>query len=352
MKQPIVNPIIDSGKNNGRMLNASAALNWRGPYDIGIVKIGKFTENIKASIENYFLPFDRKKYFEYETDDKFNEFLIGQDGFGDKDTIKEGIKNLTLSECLNSFKQAILNSKSMLYITGPIVNDINALNKVANYMDTPGFKFVPQGALTRIQKPLKSSKIVIDNAYENRFDKIYDFPISGNVKDDYCFHVLASVLSQKNKNLIREQYGLSYSSGATYIPTQTNNSGHISLEAETACNSQQEIEQVFNAYDKNVSEVLRGNISETELLIAKNKVKGMIAQNFQSLNASMATFIEDVVVTGKTESYNYANSMVDSIKIEDIIKAANHVFASKPRYFANVKQNVYDNYQEFLNTLK
>ena len=41
-----------------------------------------------------------------------------------------------------------------------------------------------------------------------------------------------------------------------------------------------------------------------------------------------------------------------SLKIEDIIKAASHVFASKPRYFANVKQNVYDNYQEFFNTLK
>ncbi len=36
--------------------------------DVGIVKIGKFTEEEKKNIAKYFLPFDRKTYFEYEKD--------------------------------------------------------------------------------------------------------------------------------------------------------------------------------------------------------------------------------------------------------------------------------------------
>ncbi len=35
--------------------------------DIGILKIGKFTDEEKKIMNKYFLPFDRKKYFEYET---------------------------------------------------------------------------------------------------------------------------------------------------------------------------------------------------------------------------------------------------------------------------------------------
>lgn len=35
--------------------------------DVGILKIGKFTDAEKKNMNKYFLPFDRKKYFEYET---------------------------------------------------------------------------------------------------------------------------------------------------------------------------------------------------------------------------------------------------------------------------------------------
>ncbi len=45
--------------------------NWiriKEKADVGIVKIGKFTEEEKKNIAKYFLPLDRKTYFEYEKD--------------------------------------------------------------------------------------------------------------------------------------------------------------------------------------------------------------------------------------------------------------------------------------------
>ncbi|MBQ8250779.1 MAG: alpha-1,2-fucosyltransferase [Alphaproteobacteria bacterium] len=52
--------------------------NWiriKEKADVGIIKIGKFTEEEKKNIAKYFLPFDRKNYFEYEKDTDISKDL-------------------------------------------------------------------------------------------------------------------------------------------------------------------------------------------------------------------------------------------------------------------------------------
>ena len=113
-----------------------------------------------------------------------------------------------------------------------------------------------------------------------------------------------------------------------------------------------DINKIYNGYKKGINEVLSFNINDDELLLAKNKLKGGIASQFEDKTETLDYYLHEKCLnpTG-IESLTQQKDIIDSITIEDIKKAANYIFANKPKYIISAKQNVIDENTEYINTL-
>ena len=283
-------------------------------------------------------------------DDDLDEFSFGLKYSENTEFIKSQIEKMTLEDLINDFNNMVINSQSKIIVKGPVSSNPDLMNDIANYFDTMDFKFKPNTpSQPQNIKYDYDCMVRVDNTSQNTILEQYTFPLSGNVKDKYIFNLLAEVLSKKNFNSIREEQGLAYYSGADI--QERNMVGCISLSTDSSCNNKDDASKILNSYKANIAEILNGKITQEELILAKNKIKGSIAgmfENNENINIYlMAGFDHEV----ELENISQINKIIDSITIEDIQKASNYVFKNKPRYFMNVTDKTLNDNEALFATL-
>ena len=127
--------------------------------------------------------------------------------------------------------------------------------------------------------------------------------------------------------------------------------GNISFETDSSCSNKGDIAKILESYNSNVSKVLNGQITDDELTFAKNKLKGSVISVFETDENTVPWLLCSGEKQGTIESIDKIKDIIDSITIEDLQRAANYAFKSKPRYFSSLTQQTYDANKEYLQNL-
>lgn len=286
---------------------------------------------------------------EVRYEDDLDEFLFGQKYTYNIEFLKLQIEKMTLQDLINDFNGMIANSHSTILVKAPIAKNPALMNEFANNFDSFDFKFQ---TLNPIKKSTPSydydCMLRIDNASQNTILEHYYFPISGNIKDKYTFELLAQILAKKNFDLIREKDGLAYYSGAQY--ESKGYGGNIYLATDLNCTNSNNVKKTLDAYKYNISEIKSKNITQEEIIFAKNKLKGTITEQFTRSDLFDFCIMNNFNHVAELENISQISSVIDSITIEDIQNAANYVFNNKPRYFINATEQALKVNQELFNS--
>ncbi|MBQ4646248.1 MAG: insulinase family protein [Candidatus Gastranaerophilales bacterium] len=290
------------------------------------------------------------QYSQVDLQDDFKEFLYGRKYTKDLDFIAQEVSKMTLEEVVEGFNEIVSNSNSTIIVQAPISKNPALMNKIANLFDSTGFSFKKgtDASFYKNENPIECL-IRVDNTNQNELSKVYDIPLSGNIKDVYAFRLLAEVLSSKNFDLIREKEGLAYSS-CSYLK-QNGHLGSIVLSTNASCNNKGDAKKIFDSYDYNISEILSGNISQEEFQIAKNKIKGFIISKFSDNESLSISGMANSLTQSNFDNVDKIAQVIDSLTIQDIQQAAQFVFSKKPRYFINTTQKTYDENSQLFESL-
>lgn len=282
-------------------------------------------------------------------DDDLDEFSYGKKYAQNVEFLKSQIERMTLEDLINDFNNMILNSQSVILVQAPISKNPQLMNEIASHFDSPNFKFQVNESKTPQIPNNPQVMIRLDNASQNTILKQYSFPVSGNIKDKYVFKLLAEILAKKNFNLIREQQGLAYYSGANF--EYKNYIGCINLTTDSSCKNEDDARKILDSYNANVSEMLHGQINKEEIILAKNQLKGNIASYFEDESKTAFCLMNEFDNIGELENISEINKIIDSITFEDIQKASKYVFSNKPKYFIDVTDDTLKQNEELFNSL-
>lgn len=284
--------------------------------------------------------------------EQFSQSIFGTKYTTSKEYLKAQVEQLTLNDIVNDLNNMILNSQSSYVVKAPILKNPSLAQDIANMLNTPNlnFKQQSQNGILEANPTFADCVISVDNANQNKIAQGYNFKISSNPKDYYIFSILAKILAGKNHNTIREKMGLAYYSGASFM--QKANQGMIMLNTEASCNNNGDLEKLFSQYQSNVNELLNGEISADELLLAKNKMKGYIKSCFNDKGDSMYDYLHNFAFNPYLiDSCRYADDIIESITIDDIKNAANYAFKNKPQKIIIAKQSLLDENEQYINAL-
>lgn len=283
---------------------------------------------------------------------QFCQTVYGSKYITSKEYLKQQIEKLTLNDVVNDLNNMVLNARSSYVVKAPIFKNPNLAQDIANMLNCPNLHFRTQEQNTQlIPHNINADCVVsVDNANQNKIAQGYNFTISKNPKDYFIFSLLAEVIADKNHDTIREKMGLAYYSGASY--EQKGNQGMLILNTEASCNNKGDLEKIFTQYEQNFNSILNGQVTQEELLLAKNKLKGYLKSCFNDKNTSMFELLHEFAFDfNMINSLNSAGNIIDSITVDDINRAANYISRNKPQKILIAKQSLLDENSNYINSL-
>lgn len=260
--------------------------------------------------------------------DLFQETILGKQYCKDVEFLKQELEKLTINDVINELNNMILNSTSSILIEAPIEENPALINTIANYLDSSNFAFKPinSNAKRMLNNSIYDCIIKTDDDLQNTIAQIYQFNTNGNFEDDILLTLLSIILRNKNHNQIREKDRLAYYTGANF--ETFNNIGTIYLRTDSSCKNKSDIQKIQQDYNKNIAQLLNGEISQEELLFAKNQLKGLL---FES--AQLGPYFHLILrMPNALNSLSKIEKMIDEINIKNIRAAANYAFKDKPKH--------------------
>lgn len=289
---------------------------------------------------------------ESSTFEQFCESIFGSKFTTSKEVLKAQVEKLSLNDIVRDLNGMVLNSQSSYVVKAPIANNPNLAQDIANMLNTSNMQFNKQSGnkTLKTNTDFSNCTITINNASQNKIAQGYSFTIGENPKDYFIFNLLSKVLAGKNHNTVRERLGLAYYSGAQF--KQKGNQGIIILNTEASCNNDGDLKKIYAQYDTNITELMNGQITEDELLLAKNKLKGYLKNCFNDKNEEMCEMFQNFAFKPHMiNSLNNSDNIIDSITIEDIRNAANYAFNNKSQKILIAKQSMLDKNTDYINSL-
>lgn len=283
----------------------------------------------------------------------FEEMVCGKKYSQDIETLKKELEKLTINDVVNQLNNMILNSSSTVVVKAPINQNPTLASVIANSLDSTAFSFKPFDSYQNASKRETidcDCLVKADEVKQNEISEIFQFKTLGNLKDDTVFRLLSRILSEKNFNQIREKDGLAYSTSVEYVDTY--GVGAFYFNTESSCANQGDIQKIYEGYKKSVNEVKTGNITQDELVFAKNKLKGEIISYFTQGNYAVNYYLHDLVLMPNgLEILSQIEKIIDEIIIEDIRQYANYAFKANPKYIISAKSKVIEENNDFINSL-
>lgn len=274
------------------------------------------------------------------------EATLGKQYCKDVEFLKQELEKLTINDVINELNNMILNSTSSVLVEAPIEQNSALANAIANCFDSSNFTFKPINS--NIKRALDNSSydciIKADDDSQNTITQVYQFDTNGNFKDDVLLKLLSIILRSKNHDQIREQDGLAYYSGANF--ETFNNIGTIYLSTDSSCKNKSDIQKIQQDYNKNIAQLLNGEITQEELLLAKNRLKGWMYETTKF----GPQFHSILRMPNALSSLAQTEKMIDEFSIEDIKSIANYAFKNKPKHVIIANQKVIDENMELFNT--
>jgi hypothetical protein len=284
--------------------------------------------------------------------EQFSESIFGSKYTTKKEKLKALVENLTLNDIVNDLNNMILNSESCYVIKAPIAKNPNLAQDIANMLNSENMlskQKNPNGQLAH-NSNFADCVTCVNNSNQNQIAQGYNFTISQNPKDYFIFSLLSKILANKNHNTIREKMGLAYYSGASF--KQKSNQGMILLKTEASCNNDGDLKRIFEQYEENIAKLLNGEISNDELLLAKNKLKGYLKTCFNDKDMELDEILHKFSFNQHMiDSFSVSDDIISSITIDDIQKAANHVFKNKSQKILIAQQNMLDRNSGYISSL-
>ena len=128
---------------------------------------------------------------------------------------------------------------------------------------------------------------------------------------------MSSRLFQK----IREEMGLAYSIYS--YPTSYRDVGMFTIYAAS---SPQKYKEVINLIKGEISTIINGSISESDLEKAKNQLKGNFILGLDSTTSRMNSMGKSRLITGRVKTPDEVLENIDKVTIESITEVINYVF--------------------------
>lgn len=144
-------------------------------------------------------------------------------------------------------------------------------------------------------------------------DKLYSLMTLNNI--------LGGGMSSRLFQKIREEMGLAYSIYS--YPTSYRDVGMFTIYAAS---SPKKYMDVIKLIKDEISTIIRGNISESDLEKAKNQLKGNFILGLDSTSSRMNSMGKSQLITGRVRSPDEVLENIDKVTIESITEVINYVF--------------------------
>lgn len=240
---------------------------------------------------------------------------------------KHQINALGTIKNIRAFRVEDLQAHWAKYYTSPnmvvsIAGNIKhaqALKIVSRY-----FKHLSETPVELIAKPKYIGGAVFILAGKPGFDLVFD---ATDNKNSIVKYVLASILSQKLTNAVREQKGLTYDISAQVLSIF----GHSFLNIVTSFQSKN-FDNVLELTTEKILECTNGYVSEEELVIAKKKIISCQIQILENNKNSAFYYGKQLLKTGEIIDIPDIIKATDDVSIKEVNKFARIVFSKKPTY--------------------
>ncbi len=313
-------------------------------------------ETAKAKIKSYFESIDKDG-----SDNMLVQLYPGY--FGSAREILQGLEKMTVNDVIKHYNDMLNKGSSNFVVTAPFEKYPAAKqNSLAKISQSPVvFKdFTPK--FTSIFKPNKTTKVVLDSAELNQAQiyKTYSFKMSGNIKDEVKFELLNEILGGSPASRLfqelREKQKLAYRVSSQVQSFEDTGILTMFITSTTDDKAQNDIkydnlQKCLDGFDIQVQKLLSEPVSEEELESAKMQLKQRIAKQTELPSSET-----DLLSTNMTLPYGIKRideyvKAIDSITVEDISRAAQHIFKNKPTISILASPDTIENQMSYIETL-
>lgn len=306
-----------------------------------------------------------KSFFESMEKDGSNNMLVElyPGYFGSTKEILKGLDEMSLNDVIAHHSDMLNKASSTCVVTAPFNKNPQLNNLVKAKLSTSpvAYKnFAPH--FSSVYKPNAKTRVVVDSAELNQAQiyKTYSFKMSGNIKDEVKFELLNEILGGSPASRLfqdlREDKKLAYRVSSQvqsfedtgiltmFITTTTDDKAQNDIKYD---NLQKSLEG-FEAHSK---KMLSEKVTQEELESAKMQLKQRIARQTELPSLETDLLAMNLNLPYGIKRIDEYVKAIDSITIDDIQAAANHVFSSKPTISILASKDTINNQKDYINSL-
>lgn len=262
-------------------------------------------------------------------------------GYSNSD-ILENIDNISLAEVMGLHKYLLDNggitfSALLPMKKYPAVKDVvdRELAELPKFNDN-------NVRIFNDYKPITSSKVITDTSNTAQADvvQIYKFPVSTDIKELTAYRIMNAILARGEDtgvfNNLREKEKLAYMV-TSELDISNMKSGILACSILTTTDSEDlksydNVQKSINGFTNQINKMKSGEFTDSEFQAAKLGLKSYLLESCDDMPRKVTTISEGLRNIDGIEHNNMEYDVIDSLTREDIIKAANHIFANPPIY--------------------
>ncbi len=255
----------------------------------------------------------------------------------------ESISNVTKKNLLNFFDKNYHSEKIVISVTGNFDEDkiIAILEKIKFPHKEKNNKIIPE---VKMNFGKGYSKKTVEQIYS-----CWGFKGIPNYDPNrYRLFVFSTLFgggtSSRLYQEIREKYGLCYAIYTFNSSFLTN--GVFGIFSVT---NPKNFSQLIGSIRKQMKKIMKSGVTDEELHIAKEQIKGNIIFSKESLEARMNRNAKNEMIFGRNISYLEAIENIEKVTVNDIKEIASYLFESGNNAFYAVGPQ---GYEEILNEIK
>lgn len=289
----------------------------------------------------------------------YKEAYPKNNALDDKDAILASIDSITLDDVKNLHAALLKNSTGQVGFScgendseykEKVLSFINGLEKVTPKTFNTGEDFTPTN----------ETKVLTHENSNSQADIIlgYKYNRSGNLRDSVIFDLLGATLNKMLFNDLREKQQLAYSVYCDSLRADTKNEMLVcgilttTKDESTGETSYHNVQKSIDGFHKLINDIRNGDFSDEDFESVKLQMKANLLECSDSDSASIF-----ILTTAQTSPYgtlvaNKKLALIDTIKKEDIIAAADHIFQNKPLYGITANKETLEYNKDYFALLK
>ena len=267
--------------------------------------------------------------------------------------LEDALEKVTINDVRQYYNELLNNSYSLVVASLPFDKNPELFNKLASLLNFPNhqFKKADNNIFTNAyyQNTISTVYTARNNNTQPNFEKIFNYKITSNPKDDLCFKLLSQVLNKRIFDDLREKQGLAYTAYA--YNSNYGNNGIMGMKVSSSCSNKDDIKKIFDGFEKHCARLINEQISEKELNDAKELLKKDILTEFDEMSGAQAVVLDAMKSPCGFELYKNSFDIINKLTVADIQTAARYVFSAKPDYLIDADENFINENTAYLKTL-